>query len=133
MSTQLLSLNKNDVNAIERDVSSISVGVGSLSVVPRNGKAFTLSPDDGSRDVGDVPLTLTAIEGCNYCVNFTEPDGTEAPTLPREVPASTVPPEEIAQARAERGDSADSPGNTGSYESRTVKETKPKLIKALRG
>jgi hypothetical protein len=138
MSTQLLSLNKNEPNVIERDVKTISVGVGKLSVVPRNEDPFVLDAGE-THDVGDIPVTVLALEGCNYSVEYTELDGTEAPILPREVPETLAP--------AVRGDTGG--GDSGGFESRTVKQlraeakkrklnvkskaTKAELIKALRG
>lgn len=98
MSTVALTLNKNEVNAIERGVSKITVGVGELVVVPLDGKPTVVSEGD-SLDVKDLPVTVLALEGSNYAAVYTEPTGTEAPVLPREVPA-TLAPEASIQTEA---------------------------------
>lgn len=98
MSTVALTLNKNEVNAIERGVSTITVGQGELVVVPLGGKPTVVSEGD-SFDAKDVPVTVLALEGTNYAAVYTEPTGTEAPVLPREVPA-TLAPEASIQTEA---------------------------------
>lgn len=146
MSTVALTLNKNEVNTIERGVGTITVGTGKLVVVPFGGEPTVVNEGEAF-DAQDQPVTVLALEGSNYGATYTEPTGTEAPVLPRTVPASVIPATEVVEA--ERGDSADSPGNTGSYESRTLDELqtlaaerkikgrskmdKDALIEALRG
>lgn len=115
MATERLSLNKHEVNVIERDVETVTVGVGSLVVVDTTlakDKIAQVEADGDTYQAGGHPLALFAIEGANYSVVYTDPTGTEAPVLPREVPATTVP-------ATERGDAG---GDTGSFESRTVPE-----------
>lgn len=146
MSTVALTLNKNEVNAIERGVGTITVGTGKLVVVPFGGEPTVVNEGE-SFDAQDQPVTILALEGSNYGATYTEPTGTEAPVLPRTVPASVIPAAEVVEA--ERGDSGDSSGKTGSYESRTLDELhtlaaerkikgrskmdKDALIEALRG
>lgn len=105
MSTALLSLNKNEVNAVERDVESVSVAVGRAVIV--NGENVEVLGEGESIQTGDTPVTILALQGTNCNVAYSEPTGTEPPVLPREVPANTVPETDTG---------------SGPYEKRTVAE-----------
>lgn len=108
--TVALTLNKNEVNVIERNVGQITVATGRIVVVGLNGLPVVVS-EGQSLDVGGVTATILALEGSNYAAVYSEPTGTEPP--------DAVPPPESA---AEREDLVDPTDNTSSFESKTVEE-----------
>lgn len=148
------TMNRGDSRTIERAVHRVSVATGVLWVFA-DGDTWHLSEGQDC-EPGDGRIILTAIEGTNFAVEYSEPTGTEPPAVDPTQPVVETPtppveettPAEVKEDVTPRGDSAKSPGNTGSYESRTVKElrelakerdiegysqlNKADLIKALR-
>lgn len=112
MTTVGLTLNKNEVNTIERGVGTITVGTGKLVVVPFGGAPSVVSESE-TFDAGNVPVTILALEGTNYGAEYTEPTGTEPPPVDPTQPSIETTTETV------RGDSG---GDSGAFESRTVKE-----------
>lgn len=106
------TMNKGEVRYIERPVHEISVGAGRLTVYNAEAadtaeRLTVVAPDMEAYQPGDVPVILTAIDGVNYNVTYTD--------IPVVTKTAVAPP-------AVRGDSAGDGKQTGSYESRTVKE-----------
>lgn len=122
MTTVALTLNKNEVNTIERGVGTITVGNGKLVVVPFGGEPTVVSAGE-SLDAPASPVTILALEGTNYAAVYTEPTGTEPPELvvpPEAVPTTPEPePEPQQPPETIRGDNDPTDDKeTGSYESR---------------
>lgn len=114
------TMNKGDSRTIERPVHEVSVSVGSL-IVAREGGADnppvvqTVYAESFPIQPGDVPVVLFAVEGTNYSVEYTDIPVSELPPVPVAEPPTPVVDETV------RGDTGP---QTGSFESRTVKELK---------
>jgi len=106
------TMNRGDARTIERGVHRISVATGYLLVFADGANNTWRLSEGEDCEPGDAPVVLLALDGTNFGIEFTEPTGTEPPSV------DPVAPQE---APAVRGDSDDSAG-TGSYESRTIKE-----------
>lgn len=110
------SMNKGDSRIVDRPVREVSVSVGALIVAREgapDGPAVTQVVYPGAPvQPGDLPAILFALQGTNYAVEYTD-----IPTVASSQPEPVQPP-------PVRGDTDDSSTQTGSYESRTVKELK---------
>lgn len=124
MTTVGLTLNKDEVNRIERGVGTITVGTGRLIVYPWNAPEPTIVEEGESFDAGASPVTILALEGTNYGAVYSEPTGTEPPepvVPPPVVPTTPEPePEPVPEVpETIRGDNDPTDDKqTGSYESR---------------
>lgn len=122
MTTVALTLNKDEVNRIERGVGTITVGSGRLIVYPWNAPEPTIVEEGGSFDAKESPVTILALEGSNYAAVYSEPTGTEPPelvTTPPVIPTDPEPEEPEQPEPVIRGDNDPTDDKqTGSYESR---------------
>lgn len=109
--TTTFSVNKNEVQAFERQVQSITVGTGSI-VVTGNGAPVTVG-EGSTYDAGNsTTLTILAVEASNYAVTFAE--NAVRPVFQEATAGEQAAP--TVRGDADSGDSA----QTGSFESRTV-------------
>lgn len=104
----IVSINKGDTISYEREIASISVASGKL-LVTYGDKDASVSGDETLDCGGAADVSIFAADHSSFEVTFND----HAIIAPRPTPETAV-----------RGDSDTGDGDTGSYESRTVKELK---------